>query len=398
MATKKTNEQYLKELIDELSRTGDLDNYDLSEVQYETAKVKVKITCKKHGSWLAAPFHLLNGRRCPECKLDTLSNAFKADFEEVKKHAIEIHGDMFDYSKFEYVNSRIKGEIICTECVPPRSFMMSMEKHIHRGQGCSVCNSKQRSKDFLIEGKESFLELIKATPKYDNYLYDRVLYKNRVTNIIVTCKKHGDFTVTPYNHLYLKCGCPFCGNKVSSAELEIRDFVVKEITENMQCNIPLLQGKHIDIYLPDLNLGIEYCGLYFHSIKFKTIDYHFDKYLSAKKLGITLIQIFEDEWIFDKDKVKLTLLIAARKTTPDINNLSASFYSEVVSSSDIITIDNRWGYLNLLKGVYSFANFKPEPWVIDSNRRYDPIRDINHYPSHKVIYDAGYTVLTKEKA
>jgi hypothetical protein len=52
----------------------------------------------------------------------------------------------------------------------------------------------------------------------------------------------------------------------------------------------------IDIYLPELKLGFEYNGLYWHSDKYKDKDYHKDKTNYFKDKGIRIIHIWEDDW------------------------------------------------------------------------------------------------------
>jgi len=62
----------------------------------------------------------------------------------------------------------------------------------------------------------------------------------------------------------------------------------------------------IDIYMPDLNIGIEYNGLYWHSeATGKGPSYHINKNKLAKSNGIKqVIHIFEDQWRERKDQVK----------------------------------------------------------------------------------------------
>lgn len=98
-------------------------------------------------------------------------------------------------------------------------------------------------------------------------------------------------------------------NKVSKEEQELRDFI-KELTPNLDLNRrKYLDGVEIDIYLPELSLGIEYNGLYYHSDANmgKGRQYHLNKTLLAEKHGIHLIQIFSDEWKFKKNIVKSKL-------------------------------------------------------------------------------------------
>jgi hypothetical protein len=63
-------------------------------------------------------------------------------------------------------------------------------------------------------------------------------------------------------------------------------------------------GLEIDIYLPELNLGFEFNGLYFHSNKFKEKNYHLNKTDYFKEKGIRIIHIWEDDWVLRKEIVK----------------------------------------------------------------------------------------------
>jgi hypothetical protein len=60
----------------------------------------------------------------------------------------------------------------------------------------------------------------------------------------------------------------------------------------------------IDIYLPDLKLGFEFNGLYWHSDKFKDNNYHLNKTNWFKEIGIRIIHIWEDDWIYKNEIIK----------------------------------------------------------------------------------------------
>ena len=69
----------------------------------------------------------------------------------------------------------------------------------------------------------------------------------------------------------------------------------------------ILDGREIDMYCEELSLGIEYCGLYWHTEDSKnprTRSYHADKFKAAQDRGIRLITIFEDEWVYRQEQVK----------------------------------------------------------------------------------------------
>lgn len=84
----------------------------------------------------------------------------------------------------------------------------------------------------------------------------------------------------------------------------------------------LLQGKELDIYLPDEHLAIEYNGSYWHSDRANILKQsipskedrqfakqrHIEKTLLCEQVGVDLIHIFEDDWADRTDIVKSILL------------------------------------------------------------------------------------------
>lgn len=56
-----------------------------------------------------------------------------------------------------------------------------------------------------------------------------------------------------------------------------------------------LAPLELDFYIPDLKIAIEYNGSYWHSIKFKPLDYHFNKSILCLEKGIRLIHFYEFE-------------------------------------------------------------------------------------------------------
>lgn len=99
--------------------------------------------------------------------------------------------------------------------------------------------------------------------------------------------------------------------------------------EIIQSNRSILNGKELDIYIPDKNIAIEYNGLYSHIFRpweekdslIKGPKYHLEKTAKCLEKQIQLLQFFSDEWIFKKEivqsiiksKLGLTEKIYARK-------------------------------------------------------------------------------------
>lgn len=105
----------------------------------------------------------------------------------------------------------------------------------------------------------------------------------------------------------------------SEEEKEVIEFVKSfykgRVIENDR---KVLEGKELDIYLPDEKLAFEFDGLYWHSdicnLKKGEIpseekkkiarERHLHKTLLCEEKEIRLIHIFEDDWTFQKDKIK----------------------------------------------------------------------------------------------
>jgi hypothetical protein len=78
----------------------------------------------------------------------------------------------------------------------------------------------------------------------------------------------------------------------------------------------LTSKQEIDLYSDSQKLGIEYCGLFWHSQKYKTRSYHRNKYNECMNQGIKLVTIFEDEWLNKRNIVisRLSQLLGINTT------------------------------------------------------------------------------------
>src|SRR5690606_12217543 len=78
------------------------DTYIYSLVDYKTAKTKVKILCKLHGSFLQTPDNHLFGQGCPDCGRVRISNKNKitsTGWSPINWHNISITSKTFDSFK-----------------------------------------------------------------------------------------------------------------------------------------------------------------------------------------------------------------------------------------------------------------------------------------------------------
>ena len=129
----------------------------------------------------------------------------KLTTEEFIKKGKEVHGDKYDYSKVEYVNSSTKVCIICPE---HGEYWQSPHKHL-TGQGCIKCHRKSMAARYSL-GKEKFIEKANAV-HLGFYDYSGVEYVNSKTYVNIKCPNHGAFKQTPSSHLKGH-GCPRCAD------------------------------------------------------------------------------------------------------------------------------------------------------------------------------------------
>lgn len=305
MSKKSTKEEFI-----EKARKIHGDKYDYSKVDYLNGKTKVIIICPEHGEFLQAPEKHLTGQGCPYC-----CNTLKGTKESFIEKARKVHGNKYDYSKVEYKNNKEKVCIICPE---HGEFWQDPHNHL-KGKGCPECG-----KLLLSVSKydaESFIEMANVVHK-GKYDYSKVEYITAKHKVCIICPEHGEFWQSPWHHLS-GCGCPQCSHYSSKAETEIYDYIVNELhfTDAIQGEKRVLKGKEIDIYIPSKKVGIEYNGLYWHNMTIvKDKNYHLDKTNECKKIGVKLIQIFEDEYESNKEIVlsKISHLLGMSQTLPKI--------------------------------------------------------------------------------
>ena len=173
------------------------DKYDYSKVEYINTKTKVCIICPVHGEfWQTPDKHINRKHGCQKCAKNC-----KQTLEQFVEKAKEIHGDKYDYSKVEYINTDTKVCIICPE---HGEFWQTPHMHLKK-QGCPKCygNIRKTTKEFVSKAKEIHGE------KYD---YSKTHYINAFTKVIITCPEHGEFEQIARVHLYGH-GCPKCVGK-----------------------------------------------------------------------------------------------------------------------------------------------------------------------------------------
>jgi len=104
--------------------------YDYSKTKPGNMQSKITIICPKHGEFEQNIYNHIKRNGCPECAIEKTRLTQK----EFLKRAIEVHGDKYDYSKVEYVDSKTYITVIC-----PKHGEFKQKPQNHLINNCPSC-------------------------------------------------------------------------------------------------------------------------------------------------------------------------------------------------------------------------------------------------------------------
>jgi hypothetical protein len=301
-----------KDLIERFNEIHNM-KFNYKYISYVNMKTKVKIICPSNHEFYQTPDNHLKGKGCPFCK------GFDKYIKNINDFIIKanfIHNNKYDYSKFNYIDSKTKSIIICEE---HGDFLQSSNQHLS-GNGCKKCfidslrlnneeiikrfnlihNNLYNYYDFKFENIQNKINIEckihglfkqsisthlngsgckkcmidKFKKPFINFKNESILIHGNIfeyeeksflgmkKNINIKCSKHGWFKITPDNHISKKRGCSKCSNNVSKIEtkwlnelkIQLRQYIIK------------LDKKvyKVDGYDPLTNTIYEMYGDYWH--------------------------------------------------------------------------------------------------------------------------------------
>ncbi len=111
------------------------DRYDYSLYEHNGSKENSKFICKRHGLFLQTTGNHLAGKGCGSCANEMRSKNQRFTKDRFIELATDIHGNTYDYSKVEYVNSQTK---VVIGCSVHGYFEQVPNSHL-QGCGCPSC-------------------------------------------------------------------------------------------------------------------------------------------------------------------------------------------------------------------------------------------------------------------
>ena len=207
------SKKYTKEEFVTKARAVHGDKYNYDKAEYVNANEKVIITCPIHGDFPITPHNHVNGKQgCPCC-----AGNKNLTTEEFISRAKEIHGNKYCYDKTCYTGYH---KPLTITCPIHGDFQQKPSVHLD-GKGCKECALEKNKQNKLLT-KETFIK--RATEIHgDKHSYDKVVYKGKNEKVTITCPIHGDFEMSPHNHVNGRQGCHKCSMEEKTKSVE--DFI-----------------------------------------------------------------------------------------------------------------------------------------------------------------------------
>lgn len=231
----------------------------------------------------------------------------KLTTKEFIEKAKKVHGNIFDYSKTDYVNSHKKIKIICSK---HGEFLQTPNNHLTK-YGCLKCGFVKRG----IANKKTSEEFLKQLKHIYKNKYDisKVIYNGDNKPVELICRIHGSFSLTPTNIIHGKQGCRSCNiSKSRKATSWLNLLDVSKSNREKRIYIDDINYIIVDGYDPIKKIVYEFWGDYWHGnpkmFKKEQWNSHTkcsmgdlykltnEKRKSIKKKGYKLIEIWESDW------------------------------------------------------------------------------------------------------
>lgn len=224
--------------------------YDYSAIDFRGMNCLTVFDCPVHGQFQQKPVYHSRGNGCPVCAESARIKGRTKTFAWFLGMARAVHGDKFTYFEQEYVNLYTK---TFAECRRHGRIEILPSNHI-RGTGCPDCSGKRRPTT------ERFIAACRKAHG-DKYSYSKTIYKNKLSEVIVTCRRHGDFSQAAHSHRSGH-GCPKCMKSTGNdlIHLALSGLGIKAVAEKTFPSLRHKKRLRLDAYIPSLKMAVEFDG------------------------------------------------------------------------------------------------------------------------------------------
>jgi hypothetical protein len=211
----------------------------------------------------------------------------------------------------EYENAKQKLKVVCEN---GHVREVTFSRVGYKTQRCSLC---------VADESKLSIEYVKQVFENDGYTLTSKKYGGARKKLHVKCPEgHAWFvSLNKFKDQGQRCPqCSFSGGN-SRMESELLAAVKSKYPSAKKSKVrgirvarrPYVKGFDIDIFVPELNKGVEFDGTYYHSVEGlrrgypgwplgALKNYHTIKDNYFKSKGVDIVHVKEEDWIQDKEK------------------------------------------------------------------------------------------------
>ena len=281
--------------------------YISPENVFSGSSTKVWWKCNLGHIWEASISSRSRGSGCPYCAgkavlpgfndLETTNPELSSEWNYEKNHGLT-NKNGIDISMPSAVTNN-SNQKVWWRCSLGHEFESIIANRTNKGVGCPYCSNRLVLVGFNDIATTS-PELIREWnyEKNGDVLPTNITLKS-VRKIWWRCEYGHEWLTSPYVR-YLGCGCPTCSATSTSKPEQGISFYLSQACEVEQR--VKFDGKEVDVFLPDYNIGIEYDGLYYHKNKIRK-DNEKTKLLKDRLHCLIRIRESEENSISNSDDI-----------------------------------------------------------------------------------------------
>ena len=277
------------------------------------------------------------------------------------------------------------------KCKKGHEWEASISHRAIRGQGCPFCSGRR-----AISGETDLATLNPKLAAEWHPTKNGDLKPNQITihsgkKIWWLCSYGHEWQATPRDRDMDNTGCPYCSaRRQTSFPEQAIYFYIKKLFPNAVNRYKDIfsNSMELDIFIPDISLGIEYDGLHWHRTEKEHLKEK-SKYEICKEHGIILIRVKENHKNTWEDVADKIIYVEKRRNYERLSQLIRELFDYILyirggtdisaSISSNITIDVEidqaeiHSYLTEIEG--SLEELRPdlvEEWDFEKNGRLLP--------------------------
>lgn len=285
------------EALKKIKEFFEAERYVLHSNLYHDRDTRLTCTCPRGHLWETNWMLFQRGTRCKRCSDD------RKKIHSISEIASEFALEGYTLLTTSYIRNDSLLDYIC----PQGHTRQISWKNWQQGDRCMFCKPNP----------PLTIERVKQAFEAEKYILLSTEYRGLFAKLACQCPVGHKYEVTWKLWKVSKARCPHCAHPTSKGQQEILDlyapYSAYEAKDILIDPNNKRSKQDIDILIPAVSsiitrkerqaIGIEYCGLHYHSDYYDRITptYHRNKMLRANDLGIRLITVFEDEWKFKKE-------------------------------------------------------------------------------------------------